>query len=289
MNFETRELTPRIRTAIKANKEELMKGGLSEEIRELLEQSGVLLFRELNMTDEEQSAFSKTLGEVIPQGPGGIFKITLDPKLNPVADYLHATYYWHIDGAQDDVLTRASLLSARVLSKVGPDRIRQHLCRLWRPARGQEAHGRFAAGGALAGIHPAGDAPQSDRSPVGPLARTSGKGPSHGAWTHRSGRKSLVLGLTAGRIDGMDTKGGRAIIDEMQAWATQPQFVYRHHWTVGDMIIWDNTGVMHRVEKYPEDSGRLLAALHSSVKRRWSARRGARPCQKRGNRNLCRT
>jgi alpha-ketoglutarate-dependent taurine dioxygenase len=79
------------------------------------------------------------------------------------------------------------------------------------------------------------------------------------AWTHRSGRKSLVLGLTAGRIEGMSEDEGRAILDEMQAWATQPQFVYRHHWTVGDMIIWDNTGVMHRVEKYPADSGRLLS------------------------------
>jgi alpha-ketoglutarate-dependent taurine dioxygenase len=45
----------------------------------------------------------------------------------------------------------------------------------------------------------------------------------------------------------------------MQEWATQPQFVYRHYWTVGDMIIWDNTGVMHRVEPYRADSGRLLS------------------------------
>jgi alpha-ketoglutarate-dependent taurine dioxygenase len=48
-----------------------------------------------------------------------------------------------------------------------------------------------------------------------------------------------------------------AILDEMQARATQPQFVYRHEWTVGDLLIWDNTGVMYRVERYPADSGRI--------------------------------
>ena len=79
------------------------------------------------------------------------------------------------------------------------------------------------------------------------------------AWTHQSGRKSLLLGLTAGRIEGMAEEDSRALLDEMQAWSTQPQFVYRHEWTVGDMIIWDNTGVMHRVEAYPANSGRLLS------------------------------
>ena len=78
-------------------------------------------------------------------------------------------------------------------------------------------------------------------------------------WTHRSGRKSLLLGLTAGRVDGKSDQESHAILDRMQTWATRPEFVYRHEWTVGDMIIWDNTGVMHRVEKYPADSGRLLS------------------------------
>jgi NAD/NADP transhydrogenase beta subunit len=35
------------------------------------------------------------------------------------------------------------------------------------------------------------------------------------------------------------------------------EFVYRHEWTVGDLLIWDNTGVMYRVERYPADSGRI--------------------------------
>jgi alpha-ketoglutarate-dependent taurine dioxygenase len=57
-----------------------------------------------------------------------------------------------------------------------------------------------------------------------------------------------VLGSSASHVVGMDRDEGRALLDELQAWATQRKFVYRHEWAVGDLVIWDNTGVMHRVE-----------------------------------------
>ncbi|WP_188767339.1 TauD/TfdA dioxygenase family protein [Novosphingobium endophyticum] len=259
MKFETPELTPRIGTEIIADKAELLKGGLRDEVRELLEQRGVLLFREIGITDEEQLEFARTLGEVIPQGIRGIYKISLDPEVNDTAEYLHGTYYWHIDGAQDDVPTRASLLSARVLSKEGgqtefantyaayedlPDEKKRQVDGL-RIVHSQEYIQRA--------VVPNPTETQVERW------RALGVKVHPMAWTHKSGRKSLVLGLTAGQIEGMEPEEGRALLDEMQAWTTQPQFVYRHEWTVGDMIIWDNTGVMHRVEPYPADSGRLLS------------------------------
>jgi len=40
--------------------------------------------------------------------------------------------------------------------------------------------------------------------------------------------------------------------------ATQPQYVYRHQWQLGDLLIWDNTGTMHRALPYAVDSGRLM-------------------------------
>jgi alpha-ketoglutarate-dependent taurine dioxygenase len=40
--------------------------------------------------------------------------------------------------------------------------------------------------------------------------------------------------------------------------ATQPEFVHCHQWSVGDLVIWDNTGTMHRaMPYYNPDSGRL--------------------------------
>jgi alpha-ketoglutarate-dependent taurine dioxygenase len=34
--------------------------------------------------------------------------------------------------------------------------------------------------------------------------------------------------------------------------------VYRHGWSLGDILIWDNTGTLHRVVPYAADSGRLM-------------------------------
>jgi alpha-ketoglutarate-dependent taurine dioxygenase len=259
MTVQTKDLTARIGTEVIATREELLSGAHSQRIRDLLEQRGVLLFREINLDDDQQLEFARTLGEVIPQGFKGIYKITLDKSLNETADYLHGTYFWHIDGAQDVLPTRASLLSARVLSEVGgqtefantyaayedlPEG-KKRLTDSLRVAHSQEnLQRKLYANPTDAQVARWREQPEQ----VHPMV-----------WTHQSGRKSLVLGLTAASVEGMELQEGRKILDEMQAWATQPQFVYRHHWTVGDMIIWDNTGVMHRVEKYPADSGRLLS------------------------------
>ncbi|MEW9856313.1 TauD/TfdA dioxygenase family protein [Novosphingobium sp. M1R2S20] len=243
------DLAPRIGSRVEADRSELLSGTYSKQIRQLLEQRGVLLFPKLGFSDEEQLAFAETLGEVIQQGIKGIYKITLDPTLNDTADYLHATTHWHVDGAQDTVPTLASLLTARVLSEVGgqtefantyaayddlsPEK--KEVVDGLRVIHSQEYIQRA--------LHPDPTEAQLSRWREHPEQ-------SHPmAWTHRSRRKSLLLGLTAGRIEGKSEAESRAILDEMQAWATQPQFVYRHHWTVGDMIIWDNTGVMHRVEQ----------------------------------------
>src|SRR3546814_5847665 len=61
---------------------------------------------------------------------------------------------------------------------------------------------------------------------------------------HRSGRKSLVIGATARHIVDMDFKKSAELLVQLRDWATQPQFVYRHKWSIGDLVIWDNTGTM---------------------------------------------
>lgn len=259
MTLEISDLKPRIGARVRSEKSELLGGKHSKQLRELLEQHGVLLFPALNFTDEEQLAFAETLGEVIQQGIKGIYKITLDPTLNDTADYLHATTHWHVDGAQDTVPTLASLLTARVLSEIGGQ---TEFANTYAAYDDLPADKRAMVDG-LRVIHSQEyiqRALQPDPTPAQLARWREHPEQSHPmVWTHRSGRKSLLLGLTAGRVEGTNEAESRALLSEMQAWATQPQFVYRHEWTVGDLIIWDNTGVMHRVEKYPADSGRLLS------------------------------
>jgi alpha-ketoglutarate-dependent taurine dioxygenase len=77
-------------------------------------------------------------------------------------------------------------------------------------------------------------------------------------WKHQSGRRSLVIGATAAYVVGMDPPESMDLLVRLRDWATQPQFVYRHDWQLGDIVMWDNTGTLHRALPYDADSGRLL-------------------------------
>src|SRR3546814_5823423 len=89
-------------------------------MRELLEQRGVLVFPQINFDDDEQVAFTKSLGTFAPEMAGEIiYKVTLDTNANSRADYLKGSLYWHIDGTMNDVPILASLLSMKQLPSTG--------------------------------------------------------------------------------------------------------------------------------------------------------------------------
>jgi alpha-ketoglutarate-dependent taurine dioxygenase len=77
-------------------------------------------------------------------------------------------------------------------------------------------------------------------------------------WRHRSGRRSLFLGSSATSIAGMHPQEGRALVARLNEWITQPEYVYRYDWKLGDLVIWDNSGTLHRAVPYASDSKRLM-------------------------------
>ena len=249
------DLTPRIGSELRADVDALLSGEFAAEIRDILERRGVVLFRGINLSDEQQLAFTRTLGRIQEKE---VFKISMDPKVNPVAEYTKGAFYWHIDGTMSEVPILASIMSGRRLAAEG----------------GQtEFCNTYAAWD---------DLPESEKTALEKLKvvhmfevsqRYVKPEPSFAelqawqtfqpnilplVWTHRSGRKSLVLGSTASHVEGMDLREGWALLTQLREYATRPQFVYRHEWTVGDMLIWDNTGTMHRAMAYALDSGRLM-------------------------------
>jgi alpha-ketoglutarate-dependent taurine dioxygenase len=265
--LQTRDLTPCIGTEVAADRQMLLSGAAAAEIRRLLEARGVLVFRELQLTDEEQLAFGRTLGETLLQGGDDVFKVTLDKsELRAdkayLADYLRGSFYWHIDGSADDVPTRASLLSARRLSAAGgatqfantyaayealPDDEKLALEGV-RVVHSIEASQRYFQ-------------PEPSYEELMGWRRRYPKKVHPLVWTHQSGRKSLVLGATASYVDGVSLEDGQALLCRLREWATEPRFVYQHEWTLGDLVIWDNTGTMHRATPYPIDSGRLMTRV----------------------------
>ncbi len=61
-----------------------------------------------------------------------------------------------------------------------------------------------------------------------------------------TGRPSLLLGsMIISRISGLDTQAGCALLAQLHEHATMDRYLYRHHWQVGDLVIWDNHATMH--------------------------------------------
>src|SRR5262249_5407787 len=120
--LEATDITPLIGSEVRLSKPALLSGEHAAGLRELLERRGVLVFPKIDFNDEEQVAFTKTLGAYAPEGrEGELFKVTLDTKANVNADYLKGSLYWHLDGTMNKVPILASLLSAKVLSSTGGD------------------------------------------------------------------------------------------------------------------------------------------------------------------------
>jgi alpha-ketoglutarate-dependent taurine dioxygenase len=259
MTLTTKDMTPSIATEVRADKKTLLGGEHAAKIRELLERRGVLIFPRIQFTDEEQITFTQTLGTFAPEVRGEkIYKVTLDTKANDQADYLKGAFYWHIDGTMSKVPILASLLSSKVLPPSGGD---TEFCNTYAaydalPEAEKEQYE------ALRVMHSAWntlfyyDPEPSIETLRGMMAIGDRELPL--VWTHRSGRKSLILGATARHIVGMDFKKSAELLVQLRDWSTQPKFVYRHHWSVGDLVIWDNTGTMHRAKPYDPNSGRML-------------------------------
>ena len=254
------QIKPIIGSRVLNNKEELLGGTMAREIRELLEQRGVLVFPEIHFTDEEQIAFTKTLGTFQPERAGGsVFKVTLDTKENPhSAEYLKGSLYWHLDGTMNDVPILASLLASKKLPSWGGNTGFCNTYAAWEHLSDEQK----AELDGLRVMHSVW-ATVFYYEPEPSLAKLKGM-QSIGerelplVWKHRSGRKSLIVGVTAHRVLNVSPTKSAEILVGLREFATSERFSYSHEWKVGDLVMWDNTGTLHRAEAYDLNSGRLL-------------------------------
>ena len=238
---------------------------LATTLMEELEAHGVLVFRGLFLDPESQVAFCQRLGEVdFSEGHhpvAGIYRVTRDTSKNANAEYLKGTFHWHIDGCtplNGEPPQKATMLSALTVAEAGgetefastyaaydalSDAEKEYFSSL-RVLHSLEASQRL--------VYPEPTPEQVD----GWRSRPTSVHPL--VWTHRSGRKSLLLSAHAERVLDVEPQRSRALLDELMARATQDEVIYRHHWSVGDTVIWDNTGVMHRSTPYPAGSPREM-------------------------------
>jgi alpha-ketoglutarate-dependent taurine dioxygenase len=270
MALSSVNLSPRMGSQVEIAKADLLSGGQAREIRGLLDQRGVLLFRGVAPNDEELRTIARTLGDLrlgatkrgadgktLNEGEQGIMKISLDAKVNPeYARFLPGNHLWHMDGTYEEIPPLATLFTPFKLSRTGGDTCFANTYAAFEDLPAEEkaeleklrvVHTMQAA------LFPA----MRDVTPEEFAVWHSYPNRSHPlVWHHRSGRKSLVLSTSGAWIEGMHPAESHDLLERLMRHATQDKYVYRHKWQLGDLVIWDNTGAMHRVLPFDKESGR---------------------------------
>jgi alpha-ketoglutarate-dependent taurine dioxygenase len=215
----------------------------------------ILVFRDQDLSQDEQLTFTLQFGEIEEHvarhsaaARYGLVHLVTNvgddgqptSKLTQVGNYL-----WHTDKSYHAVPSLMTLLHAKELPPEGGDTQFANMAMAYealpeatkRQIDELRAVHSWAASRRRAGARPPSEIEMRERPPVDhPLVRTH---PVTGA-------KTLYIGNHASHILGMPEAEGDALLLELLEHATQPQFIYTHHWREGDLVMWDNRCLLHR-------------------------------------------
>ena len=233
------------------------------EIRTAFEEYSLLLFRDQELDDDKQIAFSQRFGPLettVKANPAGGTYFARQSNLDidtgaviPPEDrriiYQKANMFWHTDSSFKRVPALCSLLSARLVPPEGGDTEFATMRAAY--AELPEAMKRRVEG--LVAEHSL----VHSRSLVDPRVLTEDQKdevppvPQTLVRTNTvNGRKSLYVSAHASHIVGWPVEQGRALLQELTEFTTQQKFVYRHVWRAGDLVVWDNRCLLHRATPY---------------------------------------
>jgi len=239
-----------------------------------MDRYAVLVFRDQNITDAQQMAFSQNFGPLEDARGGNVTKPEdkrLGTGMNDVSNlgkdgkplardsrqrlFNLGNSLWHSDSSFRATPAKYSLLSARVVNNKGGntefadmraayDALDDETRRKIEPLICE--HSLMYSRGSLGFTDYSEDEQRAFKPVRQRLVRT------HPV----TGRKSLYLSSHAGSIVGMPTPEARLLLRDLTEHATAQKFVYVHHWTLHDLVIWDNRQTMHRVRRYDETQPR---------------------------------
>lgn len=248
-------------------------------LRALFEEHSALLFRAQTLSDEKHTEFARLFGpledrDIETRKPGEspriseVTNILQDGAVSGEMDLhtlnLKANFLWHTDSTFLPVPALTNTLVARVVTSTGgatelastraawaampeslKDRIRDR--GIWH----HFSQSRARISPELAAL------PQFHRWPA-----------QHwkAVWKNpRNGREALYIASHAQLVDGLDETESRALLEDLTAFCTRPEFVYAHHWSVGDVLIWDQRAVLHRGTPWPWSEPRKLSSICTSA------------------------
>ncbi|MDH4145489.1 MAG: TauD/TfdA family dioxygenase [Acidimicrobiia bacterium] len=242
---------------------------------ELWWEHAVLVFPGAGLDEAEQVAFSRRFGRLerltsraraAALGPraeiGTVTNLdrwgTPVPAGSSLDRFLSGNRRWHSDSSFKAVPAKASLLSARVVPSVGGETE-------WADARAAYdalASTERRALAALSAVH-------SYRESQGMVGGTDVLPAQDWAElvdvTHPvvrrhpdSGRRSLFVGRHAVRVVGWPAEPGRDLLAGLTDFVGRPERVHTHRWAAGDLVLWDNRCVLHRVREWPSGEARVM-------------------------------
>jgi alpha-ketoglutarate-dependent 2,4-dichlorophenoxyacetate dioxygenase len=253
---------------------------MRSDIEAAMDKYAVLVFRNQTLTDDEQVSFSSLFGELetsrnsmhpehkprFDDRLSDISNLTHDGKIVPTDDrrWMRSlgNRLWHSDSSYKATPAKYSMLSARVLPSWGGETEFADLRaaydalsdRMKARVKDMEALHSEAFSRAKIGFTNYAPNEVALNKPV----------PQALVRTHPgSNRKTLFLASHAGKIVGMTVPEGRMLLHDLIEHATQREFVYRHTWTVGDFVIWDNRCLMHRAREF--DASEIRDMRRSTV------------------------
>ena len=245
-----------------------------DQIYNALLQHHVLVIRDQNLTPEQQMVLTARFGEPESHvfhdakgrsGPQVHVVNNLDKTGKPSSrPATFGSFYWHTDKSYHEIPSLATFLHARELPPGGggdtefanmyrayetlADTVKNHIANL-RALHSWEANRRNT------GNRPATEEEKRLRPPVShPLVR---KHPD-------TQKKTLYIGIHADSVEGLERQQGIELLKILYRHSTKRENVYVHGWKPGDLVIWDNRCLLHRVVgNYDMDKHRRI--LHRSV------------------------
>jgi len=229
----------------------------------------VLVFRDQPLSDEQQLAFTRQFGALENYATPGHIRRSQEQRLGPgIADFSNldkdgnilsaedrlwffklGDRLWHSDSSFRPVPAKYSLLSGRVIPSWGADTefadMRAGYDALDARTKAEIEdlvceHSLIYSRAAIGFT----DLTPEEIAAFKPVRQCLVR-------THPvTGRKSLFLASHAGAIRGWTIPEARMFLHELTEHATQREFVYRHKWRVGDLVMWDNRQTMHRGRRF---------------------------------------